>query len=79
MIFAKLIETSGFWVGVSIEEGTYVVFLGFWFFGLLGFEEIGFGGALEEGRGRLAGESRNVFMQNVISLLTFQLDGLPPH
>lgn len=79
MIFAELIETSWFWVGVSIEESAYVVLLLLGFFDFLGFVEIGLGGALKESGWRLAGESSDVFMEDVVTLLTLELYCLPPH
>lgn len=79
MILAKLIKRRWFWVGVSIEDCAYVVFLRLCFFDFLGLEEVGLGGALEECCWGLAGKSSDVLVENVIALLTLQLHSFSFH
>ena len=71
MVFAELVEASWFGVGVGVHECTDVVFLKFGLLCLMGFEEVGLGGALNEGGWGLAGECGNVLVKDVVSLLSF--------
>ncbi len=78
MVFAELVEAGWLGVGVSVHEGTDIISLWFGLLGLLGLEEVGLGGALNEGRRGLAGEGGDVFVEDVVSLLSFQLNRLFP-
>jgi hypothetical protein len=80
VVLAELVEAGRLGVGIGVEQRTDVVLVGLDIFGLLGFEEVGLGGALEESVGRgLAGKSSDVFMEHAVSFFSFELDSLLAH